>query len=179
MKNIEDVIEYVPPKEVCKQLNIESATLRKYALLFDKTAENGSYFKRDERNNRLFKKEDVAVLSRMLELKETLGITLETATQKVLSSNRYNDTTPTATDALYRIIEAQSEQITKQTQLNADQNEKIDKLLNAVYSLTESNKQLSDKLNRSIDNETKVKFIDTSDPSIKKGFFSRLFNKKE
>jgi len=127
----------------------------------------------------LFTKEDVAVLSRMLELKETLGITLETATQKILSSDRYNDTTPTVTDALYRMIETQSEQITKQAQLNAEQNEKMDKLLDAVYSLTESNKQLSDKLNRPIDNETKVKFIDISDPSIKKGFFSRLFNKKE
>ncbi|MEG0553049.1 MAG: MerR family transcriptional regulator [Carnobacterium sp.] len=177
MKNIEEVIEYVVPKEVCKQLGIESATLRKYALLFDKAAENGLYFKRDERNNRLFTKEDVAVLSRMLELKETLGITLESATQKVLNSDRYNDTTPTVTDALYRMIETQSEQITKQAQLNAEQNEKMDKLLDAVYSLTESNKQLSDKLNQPIDSETKIKYIDTSDPSIKKGFFSRLFNK--
>lgn len=179
MKNIEDVIEYVAPKEVCKQLNIESATLRKYALLFDKVAENGSYFKRDERNNRLFKKEDVAVLSRMIELKENAGITLEKATRKVLSADRYNGTTPTATDALYRMIEVQSEQIKRQTELNAEQNEKMDKILDAVYSLTESNKQLSNQLEQSAHNETKIKFIDPSEPVIKKGLFSRLFNKKE
>ena len=177
MKNIEDVIEYVAPKEVCKQLNIESATLRKYALLFDKVAENGSYFKRDERNNRLFTKEDVAVLSRMIELKENAGITLEKSTRKVLNTDRYNGKTPTATDALYRMIEVQSEQIKKQAELNAEQNQKMDKLLDAVYSLTESNKQLSDKLDQPTEIETKIKFIDPSDPSMKKGFFSRLFNK--
>jgi DNA-binding transcriptional MerR regulator len=179
MKNIEDVIEYVAPKEVCKQLNIESATLRKYALLFDKVAENGSYFKRDERNNRLFTKEDVAVLSRMLELKETMNITLETSTRKVLSSDRYNDKTPTVTDALYRMIEAQSEQIKRQAESNSEQNKKMNKLLDAVYSLTESNKQLSNQLEQSTHNETKIKFIDPSEPVVKKGFFSRLFNKKE
>ena len=36
MKKLEDVTEYITPKEVAKKLNIAPETLRKYAILVDK-----------------------------------------------------------------------------------------------------------------------------------------------
>ena len=53
MKMLENVTEYITPKDVAKQLKIAPETLRKYANLVDKI--NGeNFFTRDNNNSRMY-----------------------------------------------------------------------------------------------------------------------------
>ncbi len=69
MKMLENVTEYITPKDVAKQLKIAPETLRKYANLVDKI--NGeNFFTRDNNNSRMYSKKDITLLKRVIELKK-------------------------------------------------------------------------------------------------------------
>lgn len=65
MKEIQ-AIEYISTKLVCEKLKIQPSTLRKYASMLDEKAKTEFYFTRDDSNNRVYTKEDVAVLQRII-----------------------------------------------------------------------------------------------------------------
>ena len=96
MRELKDVTEYITPKDVSKELHISPETLRKYANLIDKISQK-NFFTRDSQNARMYSKEDVTLLKRIITLKNTVGITLEKATEKALYELNENLTTVNVT----------------------------------------------------------------------------------
>ncbi len=79
-----ETIEYLSPKEVAEQLNINPSTLRKYSNMI--TKEYGEeYFKRDVANYRLYLPSDLNLLKRIIKIKNAPGFTLEKAIEMALS----------------------------------------------------------------------------------------------
>ncbi|SIO33144.1 hypothetical protein SAMN05878443_2414, partial [Carnobacterium alterfunditum] len=64
MKEIQ-ATEYISTKLVCETLKIQPSTLRKYASMLDEKAVTEFYFTRDDSNNRIYTKEDIAMLHRV------------------------------------------------------------------------------------------------------------------
>ena len=86
-------IDYVSTRIVCERLKIQPSTLRKYASLLDEKTEKDLYFTRDESNNRLYTKEDIATLQLIIDLKNKPGYTLDVAVNEVVGFRHSSDTT--------------------------------------------------------------------------------------
>jgi len=86
-------IDYVSTRVVCERLSIQPSTLRKYASLLDEKAGKDLYFTRDESNNRLYTKEDIATLQLLIDLKNKPGYTLDVAVNEILRFRYDSDTT--------------------------------------------------------------------------------------
>ncbi len=181
MKDIEGK-EMFTFSEILKKVDLSESTLRKYVSLIDKQSPDGKYFYRNKQNHRLYSSTDIALLQQLIELKST-DMTLENAINQALFSTGYSSVTSKDTaDCVSGVsLEAVMSVVYKQVEIMEKQAENIDRLETLVENLLttekERNKQFSSKLDQPTDIETKVKFIDTSDPSIKKGFFNRLFNR--
>ena len=170
--------------EVLEKVDLSESALRKYVSLIDKQSPDGKYFYRNKKNHRLYSLTDITLLQQLVVLKST-GITLDNAINQALFSMGYSSVTNKDIEESVSGVSLKSVMsvVYKQTEILEQQAKNIERLETLVENLlaTEDvkNKQLSNKLDQSKDNETKVKFIDPSETVIKKGLFSRLFNKKE
>ena len=176
MKMLENVTEYITPKDVAKQLKIAPETLRKYANLVDKI--NGeNFFTRDNNNSRMYSKKDITLLKRVIELKKNAGITLEKATYKALEEINETSVTDTvsneqngANEYLGILIKEQKETIARYEVLAA--------------SLFESNRILTDQVQNLINTQEQLAIEKKEEEKVvvdkiseKKGFFSRFLKK--
>lgn len=93
-------------KEIAEILQIGDSTLRKWCLSLEN---QGHIFMRGQHNSRAFVERDLLILRRMKELIQNKGITLETASEIVIS--RFNQTEGTASvlqnELLLDILERQ------------------------------------------------------------------------
>ena len=147
MKEIQ-AIEYISTKLVCEKLKIQPSTLRKYASMLDEKAKNEFYFTRDDSNNRVYTKEDVAVLQRIIELKNRPGYTLEAAINEVvgLSYNSdiqdaiaVNEENDNYLKALHSFVAQQNKYFEDYQSVLQKKDEQIDRLESLVSSLIENN----------------------------------------
>lgn len=176
MKEIKDVTTYLPTSEVSKQLGIEASTLRKYAQLIDKMAEDGAYFERDKRNHRLYTTENLKLIKKVIKLKNEPPNTLVTAIEQALGIERYSGKSHTEI-ATHSTRNDDAKAI---YQLLAEQSKQINDLTTAVKTLTDSNVNISNQLQDVLNDKEQLQ-IELETPAItsdkKKGFFARLFNK--
>lgn len=147
MKEIQ-AIEYIATKLVCEKLKIQPSTLRKYASMLDEKAKTEFYFTRDDSNNRVYTKEDIAVLQRIIELKNRPGYTLEAAINEVvgLSYNSdikdaiaLNEENDNYLKALHSFVAQQNKYFEDYQSVLQKKDEQIDRLESLVSSLIENN----------------------------------------
>ena len=145
-------IEYTSAKDISKTLKIQISTLRKYAALLDEKAKTEFYFARDEQNNRIFTKDDVVVLKRIIELKNKPNYTLNAAVTQIIELEDSQNTTDVTTErndfsaALQSLVfqqtnyleEYQSALLKKDEQLDR-KDEQINRLESLVSLLVENN----------------------------------------
>lgn len=176
MKKLESVTEYITPKDVARQLKIAPETLRKYANLVDKVNKE-NFFTRDSHNARMYSKEDITLLKRVIELKNNAGITLEKAVYRSLKEISETSVTDTVSisqnannDYLKILIEEQKETINHYESL--------------VTDLIESNRSLTDKVQNLITTQEQLELNKKEEKLLieknteKKGFFRRIFKKQ-
>lgn len=147
MKEIQ-AIEYISTKLVCEKLKIQPSTLRKYASMLDEKAKTEFYFTRDDSNNRIYTKEDIAVVQRIIELKNRPGYTLEAAINEVigLSYNSdindaiaVNEENDNYLKALHSFVAQQNKYFEDYQSVLQKKDEQIDRLESLVSSLIENN----------------------------------------
>lgn len=168
-------IDYVSTRIVCERLKIQPSTLRKYASLLDEKTEKDLYFTRDESNNRLYTKEDIATLQLLIELKNKPGYTVETAVNEIIGFS-YNSDTGAAiaaetekndfSSALRLLIAQQNKYLDDYQVVLQKKDEQIDRLENLVESLVKNN----------IDTISENDKISEEPKDLeKKSFFKRMF----
>ena len=197
MKELENVIEYITPKDASKELGVATQTLRKYANLFDKVSEK-DYFHRDSQNARIYSNNDIAALKRMLEISKDDNETLENSVSKVLSELDTPDKSETPdsdiTPSIPEEQNAENTDITVLQQAIVLQNNMLGQYGELMQQVLESNDQLKEDINELITNQKNM-LEDLEKKSIerdkkyheelerlkkeseKKGFFARLFKK--
>lgn len=170
--------------EVLRKVDLSDSALRKYVSLIDKQSPEGKFFYRNTQNHRLYSSTDIELLQKIIALKST-DIKLDNAIDQAFFSMGYSSVTKENTEEPVSDITLQSVMsvVYKQVKIMEKQANNIERLETMVEKMLtaeeERNKQLSDSSNQTAGSEAKVKFIDSSNPEIKKGFFSRLFNKKD
>lgn len=172
-------------KEIAEILQIGDSTLRKWCLSLEN---QGHVFMRGQHNSRAFVERDLLLLRRMKELIQNKGITLETASEIVIS--RFNQTEGTASV----LRENTAEEQTLPAVSPVLQNELLLDILERQERLEEQNKQFllmleeqQNYINNSLDKrdlqlmqalkesqETKKLIASTLE---KKSFLGRLFGK--
>ncbi len=63
-------IEYIAPNIAAKKIGVAPTTLRKYSSLIENLSGNLNYFERDSNNSRLYSRNDVATIKRVISLKK-------------------------------------------------------------------------------------------------------------
>ena len=154
MKEIQ-ATEYISTKIVCKTLKIQPSTLRKYASMLDDKSKNEFYFTRDEANNRIYTKEDIATLQLLIQLKNKPSYTLDTAVSEIVGLSYTSDTdTAIARDtdkneflsALRSLVAQQNKYLENYQDALQKKDEQIDRLENLVEVLVrDSNKSKQSK----------------------------------
>jgi len=200
MKDVEGVTEYITTEEAAKKLGVQLPTLRKYAGMIDKSAKNGKYFGRDDRNYRLYTKDNITTINQIIALKSRPKMTIETAIEQVLNME-YNVDTPNEIEKhnaninditliqemLIRqndLIQKKDEQLLRYDNQIIKYNETINHYETLVGNLTESNIQLTTQV-ESIVNKQEQHVLDKKKEEKlqiekvfeKKGFLNRLFKK--
>lgn len=179
MKEIQ-AIEYISTKLVCESLKIQPSTLRKYASMLDEKAKSEFYFTRDDSNNRIYTKEDVAVLHRVIELKNRPGYTLEAAINEVVGFS-YNSDTPNAIaineendnyiQALHSFVAQQNKYFEDYQEALQKKDEQIDRLEALVSSLVEN----SNGNTAIISEASKMSPNESQEVEKKKSLFKKIF----
>ena len=183
MKEIEGK-EMFTFSEVLEKVDLSESALRKYVSLIDKQSSDGKHFYRNKKNHRLYSATDIALLQKLIALKST-DITLDNAINQSLFSMGYSSVTSKDTEEPVSDVTLQSVMsvVYKQVKIMEKQAENIERLETLVENLIaaeeERNKQISNQIEPPVQNKTERNFVDPSEPVMKKGFFSRLFNKKE
>ena len=168
--------------EVLKKVDLSDSALRKYVSLIDKRSPEGKYFYRNIQNHRLYSSTDIELLQKIIALKST-DIKLDNAIDQALFSMGYSSVTnKDMEDPISGVtLESVMSVVYKQVEIMEKQANNIERLETMVEKMLtaeeERNKQISDSSDHTADSEAKVKFIDSNNPEIKKGFFSRIFNK--
>ena len=183
MKEVE-ATEMFTFSEILKKVDLSDSALRKYVSLIDKRSPVGKYFYRNTQNHRLYSSTDIELLQKIIALKST-DIKLDNAIDQAFFSMGYSSVTNK--DMEYPIsgvtLESVMSVVYKQVEIMEKQANNIERLETMVEKMItaeeERNKQLSNSSDHTADIEAKAKFIDSNNPEIKKGFFSRLFNKNE
>lgn len=169
-------IEYIAPNIAAKKIGVAPTTLRKYSSLIENLSGNLNYFERDSNNSRLYSRNDVATIKRVISLKKRPNISLKSALKQALEENDI----ASVSDTDSQLGSDTSTDTTAELQLASD--DKIKQYETLINQLVESNLKLSDQL------ETAIKRIEKHDKNLlelettsinKKGFFSRFFNKKK
>jgi DNA-binding transcriptional MerR regulator len=180
--------------EVCKDLNLNSNTLRKWSLAL----EDAQYkFERNPRNQRIYYEKDIALLRRMQDLMKDGGRTLEDAVQTLINEQDNAEITHSvlATEngkvtvkeryqedilSLFRETNKQLACTLQQQEIIAEQNKQILGLLLEERQRTEEerqnnaeiqkeNEELKERLNRVLD------YIEKQEENkSKKSFLQRI-----
>lgn len=181
MKDIE-VLEYYTPSEVAGRLKISPPTLRKYCSLIVK--EYGKeYFKRDASNARLYSKNDVELLKRIVSLKKAPHIALENAVAIALGElNTDNDKASVSVGDISEQSAHTGDIATLQNyeMILNKQSEYISKLMAVSSDLIESNVNLSKQVETLSERlEIVLNELETtkSVADNKQGWLARLFKK--
>lgn len=183
--------------EVCKELNLNSNTLRKWSLAM----EDSQYkFERNPRNQRIYYEKDIALLKRMKDLMADGSRTLEDAVQTLINGQENAEITHSVLvqknskvtvkeryqEDLFSIFEETNKQLVctlQQQEIIAQQNKQILELLLEERQITEKerqnnteirreNEELKERLNKVLD------YIEKQEEnSSKKSFFQRMFKK--
>uniref|UniRef100_UPI003450C0B4 MerR family transcriptional regulator n=1 Tax=Carnobacterium alterfunditum TaxID=28230 RepID=UPI003450C0B4 len=166
--------------EVLEKVDLSESALRKYVSLIDKQSPDGKYFYRNKKNHRLYSLTDIALLQQLVVLKST-GITLDNAINQALFSMGYSSVTVEDTEEAVSGVTLQSimSVVYKQVEIMEKQANNIERLETLVEKLLTAEEEKNKQLDTPADNKTKIEFVDPSEPVMKKGIFSRLFNKKE
>ena len=182
MKEVE-ATEMFTFSEVLKKVDLSESALRKYVSLIDKCSPEGKYFYRNIQNHRLYSSADIELLQKIIALKST-DIKLDNAIDQALFSMGYSSVTNKDTEDPISGVTLQSVMsvVYKQVEIMEKQANNIERLETMVEKMLtaeeeEKNKQLSDSSDHTADSEANVNLIDSNNSEIKKGFFSRLFNK--
>ena len=183
MKEVE-ATEMFTFSEVLKKVDLSDSALRKYVSLIDKQSPEGKLFYRTTQNHRLYSSTDIELLQKIIALKST-DIKLDNAIDQALFSMGYSSVTnKDMEDPISGVtLESVMSVVYKQVEIMEKQANNIERLETMVEKMLtaeeERNKQISDSSDHTADSEAKVKFIDSNNPEIKKGFFSRIFNKNK
>jgi len=143
---------YISNDTICEKLQLKPTTFRKYTIMIDKQAPNGSFFERNERGDRLYTEKDVEFLEKFLELKDNPNFTLETAIITLLGLPEYNtdtgsviatDTTEIAKDNHYitlmqNLFDYQMNYLQKVNETLEHKDKQIEELHTIVDKLIES-----------------------------------------
>ena len=166
--------------EVLDKVDLSESALRKYVSLIDKQSPDGKYFYRNKKNHRLYSLTDTALLQQLVVLKST-GITLDNAINQALFSMGYSSVTVEDTEKAVSGVTLQSimSVVYKQVEIMEKQANNIERLETLVEKLLTAEEEKNKQLDTPADNKTKIEFVDPSEPVMKKGIFSRLFNPKE
>lgn len=198
MKDLENVIEYITPKDAAEQLGVATQTLRKYANLFDKVSER-DYFHRDSQNARIYSNNDITAIKRMLEVSKTANETLENAVSTVIEELDHptqaiqpesSETTPVVKEekgdettditVLQQAIVLQNNMLGQYGELMQEVIESNEQLKIDIQALiTDQKSVLEDLEKKSIERDKKYQeeLERFKKESEKKGFFARLFKK--
>lgn len=199
MRELENVIEYITPKDAAEQLGVATQTLRKYANLFDKVSEK-DYFHRDSQNARIYSNNDLEAIKRMLEISKTANETLENAVSAVIGElDKEEETVETSetsetTPVVQEENSGETTDITVLQQAIVLQNNMLGQYGELMQQVIESNEQLKVDIDGLITDQKKAleelekKSIERDKKyqeeleqyrkdSEKKGFFARLFRK--
>lgn len=188
------------PAEVATSLGIGVSTLRKYSLQLE---DNGMTFKRTTQNSRRYKESDVIALQRMITLMKVDSVTVENAAYTVALNLSAESPEATGSTVIHNDKERHNDDVAGVT-LN-----EIRELKDTIKQQTETIEgfrvaqekrdayfvQILEDLNGQIqhlkeqqtlpepeDSETELEIsreVGKSAESVKQGFFSRLFKKKE
>ena len=166
--------------EVLEKVDLSESALRKYVSLIDKQSPDGKYFYRNKKNHRLYSLTDITLLQQLVVLKST-GITLDNAINQSLFSMGYSSVTVEDTEEAVSGVTLQSimSVVYKQVEIMEKQANNIERLETLVEKLLTAEEEKNKQLDTPADNKTKIEFVDPSEPVMKKGIFSRLFNPKE
>ncbi|HFF3743016.1 DUF3967 domain-containing protein [Bacillus cereus] len=162
---------FYSPRDVARQLGIQSSTLRKYADVLEK---EGYTFMKNERGHRKYRDSDVMVFRKVINLKNDTDITLENATKQIVSWHqgievlsierheveRYEEHNFNAT-TLQIMVREQKEVVEKQNymlqELNkclVEQNQRFVQreleLLNVIQSIQDSQKLIATNFSEDI-----------------------------
>lgn len=198
MKELENVIEYITPKDAAEQLGVATQTLRKYANLFDKVSET-DYFHRDSQNARIYSNNDITAIKRMLEVSKTANETLENAVSTVIEElDHPTQTTQTESSETTPVVQEEkgdeTTDITVLQQAIVLQNNMLGQYGELMQEVIESNEQLKVDIQALISDQKSVledlekksaerdkKYQEELErfkkETEKKGFFARLFRK--
>ena len=198
MKELENVIEYITPKDAAEQLGLATQTLRKYANLFDKVSET-DYFHRDSQNARIYSNNDITAIKRMLEVSKTANETLENAVSTVIEELDHptqatqvesSETTPVVQEekgdettditVLQQAIVLQNNMLGQYGELMQEVIESNEQLKVDIQALiTDQKIVLEDLEKKSTERDKKYQeeLERFKKESEKKGFFARLFKK--
>ena len=148
--------------DVAEQLNIKTATLRKYSIMMEKA---GHTINRNNKGHRYYSDSDVMTIRTIMNAKKN-GVTLEEAIQGVLSnkqdSNVTNETN-LSNEVHTNDIDELKELLHKQTEIIGKQYEAIHRLTEKIDHQQDTIQQMNNRL-QAPDDEPK-------------GIFKRLFNK--
>lgn len=189
MKELTDVIEFITPKEMAKELEVAPETLRKYVNLFDKLSEK-DFFKRDNQNARIYTGEDKTLLKRFMEIKELPSETVESAVQKLVDESSETVETPAVlaetttqnddSEVFQQLAVLQSNMLGEYKGLIDQVLEDNQELKQGMKELMESQKAQMEELTKR-ENEREKKYAEELDrmqkQAVKKGFFARMFGK--
>ncbi|WHZ33222.1 MerR family transcriptional regulator (plasmid) [Desemzia incerta] len=174
MKKAEEaeVIENLTATELSQELNINPSTLRKYSGMIDER-NDGVFFKRDASNARIYDKEAVAMVKRMIEIKKAPNVSLEKAIDMaLLEYNQENQATVTGAD------------IAEKAPNNDDialLHDKIDFIGNQLQKLLEQNEQLikdNHEMKLALEQPEEEEIIEPEPAIEKQSFFAKIFKKK-
>jgi len=182
--------------EVCKDLNLNSNTLRKWSLAL----EDAQYkFERNPRNQRIYYEKDITLLRRMKDLMKDGGRTLEDAVQTLINEQDNAEITHSVLvtenskvtakelyqEDLFSLFQETNKQLActlQQQEIIAEQNKQILGLLLEERQRTEKerknnaeiqkeNEELKERLNRVLD------YIEKQEENnSKKSFLQRILN---
>lgn len=158
------------PGEVAEQLNIKTATLRKYSILLE---EAGYKIKRNSQNHRYYTDEDIITLRRIIANKNS-DITLEEVINNVVSiheHNTYINDTHNVVIAHNNEINELKEIIQKQTELIYELTKRLDQ---QEQRIKERDEKIVNMMNELL--EEKKLLIEMQQ---KKSFFSRIFKREK
>lgn len=158
------------PKEIADLLGIKTATLRKYSIMLE---ERGYNIHRNSQNHRYYHDKDIITLRRVIKGSKS-GVTLEESINNVISIDKNNTYTNDINNVdTHNNIAELKDMIYKQNELIKTLSNKLDHQQEYIEKrLNERDSLLTQSLNEMLENRKQIATAE------QKGFFARLFNKK-
>lgn len=163
--------------QVATMLDIKTSTLRKYAGLLSK---QGYKFHTNEKGHRGYFNQDVAVLKKLTEIKESTDMTLERAANAVMTWVDTSDISGSDTQ-LPVDNERYNKRFDELEKKIEEQNEIIKQLIKTIDETDRKResamKQRDHIMNQYVNEIQETKKLIAATQEEKKGFLQRLFNK--